>query len=276
MSKRPFDAEPFLSPEERQRFIDKKWQPAADDFFKDKVPSYSRLKESRLANDALDPMGVSESINEMHGVDFLNDVIPQMVQEVKERTKQKNRRLKILDMGAGFGLFNDQIRSRFGKDVTVYGTSISKASAQRRKKALHDGIETGLIPSTEHARDILEKETNRQLNPNDAKWRSILEMEDYPEFDLIIDSSGEMLYSGKVVPDWPDSYLGKVLVAAIRKLNPGGRFYIGRLHPLDTDRMRGSKSWLEAEYGITIKHNPDSRWGSAFVITKPEEKKEVK
>jgi len=136
--------------------------------------------------------------------------------------------------------------------VKVYTAGLSKKSAREYKKDRYKtfNIDTGPKPSP-------------SLQPDDLRWRSILELSDYPEFDLIIDTFGEQLYSTH-----PEGNFAKISVeifeayirAVIKKLLPGGRAFLCPVY-IDTD------AWftplIKKELGVEI----NDRW-QGIEITK--------
>ena len=174
-----------------------------------------RVMESRVAETSRSRGEENiNSVNGSHGVDFMKDVIPGMIEKLKRNDNK--RKLKILDLGCGFGFFNDQLRARFRDGVDVYGTALVKTETNRRKSEFYDKIKNGVMLIDTTKREQLLQELKPQLHQNDAKWRSVMEMSEYPEFDLIIDTSGEMLYA---------QYADEVFRAAIHKLQRGGLLY---------------------------------------------------
>ncbi|MFA6533611.1 MAG: hypothetical protein WCT37_00395 [Patescibacteria group bacterium] len=262
-----FENRPFLSDESKKHFGEK-WSTAAKDHYVEK-PRDRRVMECRLADRKMGDYSREGdyTINELHGVDFLNEVIPGMI-ETRKAAGIKGK-MKILDLGCGFGFFNDQIRSKFGDQVEVFGTSLVKKRAERRKKAIVQDIKQGKINlSAAESREIL-SQISSDLHPNDAKWRSILEMSDKPEFDLEIDSAGELLYSGSgFLPQ--DRYFDQTLGAAIEKLNPGGKLFVARTQGQYFDFL---KEKFEAQYPVVIEKNETAAFKDvAFIVTKKADK----
>lgn len=262
--------EPFLSDERKKFLAEDKWKPASSDYYK-QIPWERRLLDWRMAEKVInlgyDFEECASGVNESHGVDFINEVIPQMMRKKKERGD--NRKFKVLDLGCGLGFFNDQLRSVFGDDVEVYGTSLAKKDIRKRKIKVVQEIKEGIIPMAEKDKNTFLSQINKKLNPNDAKWASILEMRNFPEFDLIIDTCGEMLYSGKgFFPH--ESYSSDVLKAAICKLLPGGSFFVAITH--NRDRIKYHEDNLRLTYPIDIIENYRALDETAFIITKKYEK----
>lgn len=213
-----------------------------------------------------------QDIDTIHNTNFLTVVIPEIIQRV--RAEGSARKIRILDLGGGTGLSNDQIRTKFPDDVRVFSTSLLKGKLVKdRKQEFIENIRQGIldvgigikneISLTELSRrEILAslgRDTDtppRLLHPDEAKWRSILELSDWPEFDLIIDTLGELLYV--------DSYIEfrQKLAACVAKLRPGGRLYISvTKHERTIDRQT---SLLENKLGIKIRNNR-----SGLIIEKP-------
>ncbi|EKD43116.1 MAG: hypothetical protein ACD_72C00449G0001 [uncultured bacterium] len=98
-------------------------------------------------------------ITELHDEDFIKETIPSLI------ASNPNRKVKILDVGGGSARFAQQIRDAFGDKVEVFTTGLSKGAAKLERKT--------------------------KLHKNDLKWRSVLQLTDFPEFDLIVDTFGE-------------------------------------------------------------------------------------
>lgn len=224
-----------------------------------------------------------QDVNGRHGVDFLNDIIPQEIERV--RKEGQGRKVRILDSGCGLGFFGDQVRERFGDQVRVFGTSLARGSRMTEKKRmlidkLRNDSEFGMtaclsdpIIVSEQVRDQILESIGRKLMPesdgrerrmmhaNDGKWRSILEMTDYPEFDLIIDTYGELFYTDDVSYfkcDFSGNFY-KVCCAALKKLYPGGRLFVASLKSEGQKRFIDSnRERLEKIFGVTIARNLDS------------------
>lgn len=185
-----------------------------------------------------------KNIKEEHGVSFLEKIIPSLI-----RTKKDGKRVKILDLGGGVGDFANQIRQKFGAKVEVFTTGLSKKAARefkkKRFKELHRNPDF---------RQVLK--TPLSLHPNDLKWRSVLELSDYPEFDLIIDTIGEQYYQ-KFTKETPlVTYLNYIRAVA-KKLNSGGQAYITPSLTLWNISMAHPELLenLESELNVVINNN---------------------
>lgn len=241
-----------------------KFDPAVKDFYAERARE-RRVERCRLAEGSISGDESAVGINQEHGVDFLNEVIPWVIQRVRDQGS--SRKIRILDTGCGLGFFTDQIRDKFGQDVEVFGTSIEnpvqpEVSAQQKK---------GLIEYIRKLHIVLPEgikidELNEHIHPNDAKFRSVLEMRQFEEFDLIIDTSGEFLYSGKgFMPH--ESYFDSILRASLAKLRPQGELYVSRVHPRDfrtVEDFKARNPQLEVEIGDRGENK------TAFVIRKKE------
>jgi SAM-dependent methyltransferase len=265
----------FLSKESKAWRARQEWEPAAHAFYKP-WPAKRRVMEWRRADKNSLNLGYDfeeqplPTINELHGIDFLADVIPGIIERV--RASGSKRKIKILDMGCGLGFFNDQIRSKFKDEVEVYGTGINKSSLKNRKAKIIRNIKDEKIKMDEADKEQILSETDGTLHPNDAKWNSIEELSNFPEFDLIVDSEGEIVYAGGTgVGFFPkgDSTQAK-LICAIKKLNPGGQLYISRIHERHRDLTPVRKQELSAQYGVIIEDNNDAHFHGALVIRKTE------
>jgi hypothetical protein len=162
--------------------------------------------------------------------------------------------VNILDVGAGAATFSDEIRNKFGDKVQVYSTGLSKKVA----------------------RDYRKNNELDKLHPNDLKWRSILELSAFEEFDLIIDTIGEFSYSvaglqqkekGGESPEKAQEYLQ----AVVKKLRPGGVASIASYYVLSYASGVGKETIkeLEKEYNVTISPVKDSS-RSLLRIYKPD------
>lgn len=152
-------------------------------------------------------------INGFHGRSIIKDVIPSLIQ------RKQSEKVKIIDVGAGACLYTEQIRKEFGDKVDVYSTGLRKKTAKQEREK----IQAGESPDFEEIRYITPHEgrifwtPSTSLHPNDLKWRSILELSKHPEFDLILDTNGELRSAVNNL-----DYLKKYLSAVIIKLNSQG------------------------------------------------------
>ncbi len=123
--------------------------------------------------------------------------------------------LNVLDVGAGAGLYAEQIRDKLGTAVKVYSTGLRKKAARLQREQLRTGASTdySLPAGTEIKSDIAN---------TDLKWRSILQLSDFEEFNLIVDTAGEFAYAVR-----DEESARRYILAVIHKLLPGGRASIG-------------------------------------------------
>lgn len=236
-----------------------------------------------------------QDVNGSHGVDFLNEIIPEVIERVKN--EGEGRKARILDSGCGLGFACDQIRAKFGDNVKVFGTSLTRGSGiTQRKRFLIDQLRedskfkmtaclSDPISVSERVRDLIlesigrglmvesDGSERRILHSNDGKWRSILEMTDYPEFDLIIDTFGELFYTDDVSyfkRDFNGNF-HKVFCAALKKMRPGGRLFVASLK--NGGQMRfidNNKERLEKGFGVKIERKHDSDVFRRVVVEKGE------
>ena len=187
----------------------------------EKAPKFSTPQELKDKN--LELKGISETkrgyVNEhafsrknemlslMHGVPLLGELIPELIK------KRGGAQVRILDVGAGAGFFTDEIRKTFGNKVKVFSTGLSKENAQA-------------------FRDIHLDPENSKLHKDDLKWKSVVELSDFEEFDLIMDTFGEFTYmldgimgNDKKVFDRIEDYFRIIA----RKLKRGGVAYIAKI-----------------------------------------------
>ncbi|GEM_PF-1759737 len=140
----------------------------------------------------------TQKLEILHDTSFLNKEIPEII-----KRKKPGEKLKILDVGGGIGSFTEQIRKKYPNEVIVYSTGLSKKAARKYRK---DNV---MGP----------------LDRRDLKWRSVYELSDYPEFDLIIDSFGEQWYTvdrNIVEPEDGLNNLSDYLTVISKKLLPHG------------------------------------------------------
>ncbi|HEV7702132.1 MAG TPA: hypothetical protein VGO63_01655 [Candidatus Paceibacterota bacterium] len=109
-----------------------------------------------------------------HNLAFITKIIPDLIAK-----KQNGEKVRILDVGGGLSLFAEKIRQSFPDKVIVYSTGLSKQAVKNERKQLRN----------ENYHKVSEK-----LNPRDLKWRSIKQLSNCEEFDLIIDTYGEYYY----------------------------------------------------------------------------------
>lgn len=115
----------------------------------------------------------------------------------------------VLDIGGGAGLYAEQLRNVFGDRVTVFTTGLSKKSANTLREHINDNNSFFSYQSEIGVKD--------KIHSNDLKWRSVLQLSDFPEFDLMVDTVGEFSY----LPD-NESEIKRYLLAIIHKLKVGG------------------------------------------------------
>jgi hypothetical protein len=189
----------------------------------------------------------NEQISKFHGEWIIEDVIPKLLEKLKQGEK-----LKILDIGAGPAIFSDEIRKKFGDKVEVYSTGLSKRAAREYRK----------------------REELPKLHNNDLKWRSIQELSDFPEFGLIIDTYGELYYRlikgtsdyynnlDSFPPDW-----FKHIEQVIKKLLPGG---YATLFPFGINNQKVNRDVIKEireKFNVNAYWKPDS---GGLKIEKPE------
>lgn len=206
--------------------------------------SVMTFRLGRTHHDQIDRL--NGDIETHHRVNFFEHIARRL------EGREQKKRFNILLLGSGVGLFNDELRAEFGNKIDVKGISlVNEGVLQKQKQSLgrHALRRTGpfegsslehdqdLDPRRRRVREILDGgKGNRDqafVPRDDAKWSSILDLHDYPEFDLIIDTFDEIFYASKdadtenlghqfEVFDWK-------LRAAIRKLSPGGELFIARI-----------------------------------------------
>jgi hypothetical protein len=149
----------------------------------------------------LDPRPLKSPIDRLHTYSFVGDLIPKKIEELRG-----SRPVKILLVGGGIGVFAEQLRAKFKDQINVYSTGLSK----RLVKGIRRDIGTAAgFAINGHLINISNK-----LHLHDLKWRSILQLSEFPEFDFIIDTVGEYFYAEYIRE--------RYLRAVIAKLLPGG------------------------------------------------------
>lgn len=162
---------------------EKRWRRDENGKGIDYEPSYSYIAGRTEGK------GTMNDIDKIHKVSFLNEIIPAILERKKREGKKE--KCKILDIGGGAGEFAKQIRDKFGDSVEVFTAGLKKSTARM--------------------------EARRKLHKNDLKWRSVRQLSDFEEFDLILDTLGEFLYGAEYKQE-KEFYI----MAVIKKLKPGG------------------------------------------------------
>lgn len=260
--------------EEERRVRVKRWKQIAEAAYSD--PESSHLPETRLALEAAITNPREGGVGAVHERDFLNEEIPAIIERVQQ--EGTGRKPVILDSGCGLGFFTDQIRAKFGDRVKVYGTSIEKSTSRKRKLHIIEKLREGHTWYKKQGMDPVKKEEllayydgvekhGDTMHPNDAKWRSLREMRDFPEFDLIIDTYGEFYYASieSSVDASRKHLFDDLFEAAIKKLRPGGQLYMSPLDDATTNKLRMRIKQMENEMGVTIDYNVETE---NWVITK--------
>jgi hypothetical protein len=144
--------------------------------------------------------GDNMNLNNNYMVSPRKTLIPELIQA------NPNRKIKVIDLGTGNGEYMDSLRKSFSREAKFYSTGISKRTAKKSRQDQNLG----------------------PLHRNDLKWRSIEELDDRPEFDLIMSSFGELFYGTKPNPETTDIEkenpykLATRLKKVMSKLNDGG------------------------------------------------------
>lgn len=225
----PPDAEKFSG-----RIVD--WKRSARSY--EREPEGIEYPAYRMEGREVEGERTIEACHNESFIDYISELIAQ-----KDSAGDKSK-VKILDVGGGAAMFADQLRRTFGDRVKVYTTGLRKQSAELLRASLMQGVQ-----GDKHKPESFEM--SARLHKDDLKWRSILQLSDYPEFDLIVDTFGEFEYANiekyevyfreakyKKGDRENDAYGkehgGKVeqyLNAVVNKLLPGGKasilFFIG-------------------------------------------------
>ncbi len=177
---------------------------------------------------------LDQDIAPIHGISFIKEVIPDLISK-----KKNGEKVKILDLGAGAAFFTDEIRKEFGDKVEVFSTGLRKRKAK-------------------DFRAMYLPEEDRQLHPNDLKWRSVLQLSDFEEFDLIVDTFGELNYTTEPIEynsSMAEARITEYLTAVIKKLKPGGLASIAPFGAFSFPLRKDAGhlfSVLEKELGVKI------------------------
>jgi SAM-dependent methyltransferase len=256
-SLRPSRFPKFLPPEstDRQKKL-AEWKAAARLEVPGGLRPYAIVRAEHVAEDV--DGRPPQTIKEVHLISFIDEVIPRMLEQ-----KKPGEKVRILDVGGGIGVYAEELRKHFKDRVAVATTGISKAFARdvRKREKGTPYILGGIA---------------EKLHPQDLKWRSVYELSDYPEFDLIIDSFGELEYSVNYYDYRDVEKVRDYLRIVCRKLKSGGEaslfpLYISNFERREYHEMRND---LCREEGVEIAFvdNEDLRRGKAkmysFVIVK--------
>ena len=210
------------------------------------------------------PRRFSESAERMHGINFF-DEIQNKIDEKK--SKGDSGSVSILITGSDVGFLNDELRVKFGNQVDVSGTTLELLRAKMRKKRLVESIRNGNMKLPIELQKYLSSILKDTIDPRDSKLQSILQMQNAkPEFDKIIDTCGELLYSYE--DDRPEIF-EMTFEACIAKLNPGGKLYISNLAVRASVFVRKycQEHNLKLEEGNYRDRRDDLE--THFIITKP-------
>lgn len=169
-----------------------------------------------------------ESATRIHGVNFFDEI----QQNLDKRKEEGNTApLGILVTGSDIGFFNDELRTKFGNTINVAGTTVEVSRSSIRKQRFYELIKQGRLKAQipPGLQEYLVASLKPTIDRRDRRWRSILQMENAsPEFDMIIDTAGELLYS---YDEKKPEIFELTFQACIQKLNPGGKLYIAELDP---------------------------------------------
>lgn len=139
----------------------------------DKVPGWRRAADFETDEDGryeYPATRTDRKITELYGESVVEGVIPRML-----ALKKGDEKVCMLDIGGGAGVLAEQVRQAFGDRVKVYTTGMRKKPARAVRREEHEIDET----------------LSNGLRKDDLKWRSVLELHNYPEFDFIQDTYGE-------------------------------------------------------------------------------------
>lgn len=182
-----YSGEKFLTPEEHEK-MGKVWSEASRGE-RHRVGYFMGRKENHQGEN-FSELQFRGSVDVVHGASFIDQVIPEMIDRKKTGDK-----VMVLDIGGGAGEYARQLRRKFGENISVCTTGLTKKYAK---------------DSLWHRKGL--------LTQNDLKWRSVVELSNYPEFDLILDTFGEQYYFEKEKREIVFLYLDAIAA----KLREGG------------------------------------------------------
>lgn len=200
---------------------------------------------------------LASEINQAHEVHFIERIIPEKIAQL--RKQGNHRRVAVIDLGCGLGFFNDQLRKAFPQDIIVYGTTLMRRDAMEQRRALiteAHGLKTaGQDRRLKNIHTVREfADFSPTMHPNDGKWHSILELRRAPEFDIMIDTMGELhyAYDPKLPPELREQYFLRVLRACLVKLQEEGMLYVADLMEPEADIVHEHQKEIADHYGVTI------------------------
>ncbi|MBI4407095.1 MAG: class I SAM-dependent methyltransferase [Candidatus Kerfeldbacteria bacterium] len=235
--------EPFLSPaQHRQR---------GEEWARQERAFLSVNRHFPYTNERL-----SSEINDGHNIDFIGEVIPSLIKRVREQERSQ-RKIKILDLGCGLGFYTDELRTAFPDDAVVYGTTLMRADAALERKELIEAIGRGEHPLAQsHRFDGF----SPNMHPNDGKWHTVAELGDVPEFDLMIDTQGELSYA------FTAGHLPEAITQASQKLRPNGDLYISFLDHHARAVLADMQPYLQEHYHVTVSLHPNVHTNSQSYV----------
>lgn len=168
--------------------------------------------------------------------------------------------LHVLDVGGGIGLYTEQLRKQFGDKVRVYSTGLRKAPVRLQRAQLR----AGQSPQYKLPKNV---EVNSDAHPDDLKWRSILQLSDFEEFNLIVDTAGEFAYTASSLEE-----VSRYILAVIHKLLPGGKASIGFISESQALFLKKVLADIEKSknYQGTFSYSLNQNISSAIVSEEPE------
>ncbi|MFA6171819.1 MAG: hypothetical protein WCW77_01635 [Patescibacteria group bacterium] len=209
-----------------------------------------------------------KDIAHVHGISFIKEVIPRLIQKKIEdsiKSGKSAEKVRILDIGGGVGVYAEQLRKTFGDDVEVYTTGLRKKPVKQFRR-LADKInkaepEMKDAMFWETSGPLLDGNISNKMHKNDLIKRSLLEFKDFPEFDLILDTAGELPYQTDYNRQGQldgRAFLRDYLKAVVNKLRPGGVASISHIDfVLDNSRyVRDFNILTEWEVGEVLKALP--------------------
>lgn len=207
------------------------------------------LKAIKFKVDRVSGTDAYNQIDNHHVVEVLDELIPSLLANLSDGQK-----LRILDIGGGLCLLSDQIRGRFGDRVNVFSTGLHKRGVKRVRRL----------------------QNMKPLHKQDLRWHSILELSDVEEFDLILETYGELNHCHLIGESmrgdrWFNDFYLKLIVS---KLRPGG---VASLAPFvlcsNREHMRtqlsDSMSRRAAELGVQLRADSGNGPHTVLRVYKP-------
>lgn len=223
----------FITPKEQKELIDG-WKNGISIEDSRKTSGYC-INRCEGMGDYRGPAQWSTSIDTLHAESFIGN-IAKLIKKRENDPELSSKKIQVLDVGGGIGVYAEQLRGIFNDKIKVTTTGLSPSSASKIRDNFSDqNVETGWsLPSWQ---------ISKKMHPDDLVCQSILQMSNYPEFDLIIDTFGEQYYID-------ERFIEKYINAVICKLKPGGMASIAPLKCIE--KIKNMKNELESKYQVEM------------------------